>query len=220
MLEYIIQGRLTMIPLIILSVLALAVAIDRAWAFYRNSKIDTRSLRSKVMELFERGQVEEAARLCAATPGPVSAVLLAGLQSYAKHKPLATRSGALTGVMEKSMDDYAQHAVAAVEKRFFILSTVGTSAPLLGMCGTVLGMIGAFGTIAEMKNIDPAAVGGDISEALITTAAGLIIALIAVLPLNYFQDRASEIELEIEEARAELLDFVATRVETGDNGAS
>jgi biopolymer transport protein ExbB/TolQ len=209
------SGGVMMIPLMFFSVLAVAVAIDRGMAFLAHRKIDTRSLRARVLELVGEGRVEEAAELCANTPGPVSAVLLVGLKSYRKHKPLTERSDELIDVMEKAMDDYAQHAVSAVEKRMAVLSTIGNSAPLLGMTGTVVGMIIAFDELAASGGFEA---GGRVAEgiatALITTAAGLVIALMAVLPYNYFTSLSNGIELDIEEATTELLDYVATRVET------
>ncbi|MEE3219547.1 MAG: MotA/TolQ/ExbB proton channel family protein, partial [Planctomycetota bacterium] len=123
------------------------------------------------------------------------------------------RPESLTAVMKEAMRDYTAHAMSAVEKRFPVLQTVGNAAPLLGMTGTVVGMITAFAGMAE-SGVSNEAVSAGISEALITTAAGLIIALIAVVPLNYFTAVADKIELEIEESSAELLEFVATRIET------
>lgn len=212
--QTIVDGGGMMIPLMFFSVLAIAVAIDRGVAFLNYRKIDTRSLRSRLLELVGQGRIDEAARLCADTPGPVSAVLLVGLQSYQKHRPLTERVDDLIDVMEKSMDDYAQHATSAVEKRMGILSTIGNASPLLGMTGTVVGMIIAFQGLAETGGLES---GGKVAEgiatALITTAAGLIIALIAVIPYNFFTSMSNGIELEIEEATTELLDYVATRVE-------
>ena len=213
MLEYIIAGKIMMVPLLIESILALAVVLDRAWAFYRYRAVDNRALRAKVLEHLEAGEVSEAARLCASTPGPVSAVLLAGIQSYVRHKPVNDRPDALITIMEKAMQDYSAHAISAVEKRFGVLSTVGNSAPLLGMLGTVTGMITAFAAMSE-GGVTNEAVAAGISEALITTAAGLIVAMIAVIPFNYFSTLSDNISLQIEEAAAELLDFVALRVET------
>jgi biopolymer transport protein ExbB len=212
MLELIVKGSYLMIPLMVCSVLTLAVLIDRAWAFYKHGQTDDRALRANIMELLAEDRLQDAAHLCASTPGPVSAVLLAGLQSYAKHKPIVHRPEALIAVMEKAMDDYALHAMSAVEKRLSILSTVGNAAPLLGMTGTVTGMIAAFSAM-RLAGVDNAAVAGGISEALITTATGLIIALAAVIPYNAFTSMADKIDLAIEEATSELLDFVATRVE-------
>ena len=210
MLETIVKGSWMMIPLMLCSVLAVAVLIDRALAFWANSKIDTRSLRANVLTLMGENRATDAAVLCSNTPGPVSAVLLAGIQSFAKHKALGAKFDDLLGTMEKAMDDYALHAMSAVEKRLNVLSSVGTAAPLLGMTGTVTGMIASFGAL---QGGDQATVANGIAEALITTAAGLIIAVIALIPHSLFTSLADKVDLEIEESTSELMDFVATKVE-------
>ncbi|MDX1681579.1 MAG: MotA/TolQ/ExbB proton channel family protein [Phycisphaeraceae bacterium] len=213
MLEILIKGRWMMLPLMACSVLALAVFIDRARAFWANRKVDSRSLRAKVLGMLEDGDLSGAARLCAGTPGPVSAVMLTGLQSYAKHKVLTNRPESITTIMEKAMEDYTLHALSAVEKRLNVLSTIGAAAPLLGMAGTVLGMINSFDKLAGAGGMDPSVVAGGISEALITTAAGLLIGLAAVVPYSIFTAMADRVALEIDEAATELIDFVATRIE-------
>jgi biopolymer transport protein ExbB len=210
MLQLLVEGGYLMIPLLVCSVLTLAVLVDRAYAFWQHSKLDTRALRARVLELVEEDRVEEAGSLCAGTPSPVSAVLLSGLQSYAKHRGLASKTESLMAMMEKAMGDQAQHAVSAVEKRFNVLSTVGSAAPLFGMTGTVTGMIASFGELSA-AGVEASGVAAGISEALITTASGLIIALFAVIPYNVFLSMSEKIELEIEEASSELLDLVATR---------
>ncbi len=213
MLEYIIQGGYMMFFLVGCSIAGLAVIIDRAAAFIEHRRTDSRSLRSKVLACLKRDAVEEAALLCADTPGPVAAVLLSGLQSYAKHKAFSTRTESITTIMKEAMEDYSQHAMNAVEKRFNVLSTVANAAPLFGMAGTVLGMITAFDVMAGAGGIDAGLVAGGISEALITTAAGLLIALFAVIPFNMFTNMADAINLEINESISEMLDFVATQME-------
>ncbi|MBN2301855.1 MAG: MotA/TolQ/ExbB proton channel family protein [Lentisphaerae bacterium] len=209
MLETIIKGQLMMIPLIICSVLSLAVFLDRLWAFYLNSRIDTRALRAQLMRHLKHGEIKEAALLCANTPGPVSAVLLAGLQSYAKLEKKTPENLRLT--VGEAMEDYAMHSMSAVEKRLWILSTVGNAAPLFGMTGTVLGMIKSFDKLAQ--SADAATIGIGISEALITTAAGLLIALGAVIPFSFFTSMAENIELEVDEASSEMLEFLAGTAE-------
>ncbi len=218
MLEYIIQGQIMMVPLMICSVVAIGVVFDRGWAFYKHRSLDNRALRARILDLLEQGEITAATVLCGSTPGPVSAVLLSGLRSYEKHKPLHKRVESLRATMKESMADYSIHAMSAVERRFPVLQTVGNAAPLLGMTGTVVGMITAFAAMRE-SGVSGSAVAGGISEALITTAAGLIIALIAIVPLNWFVSEADRIELEIEEASAEILEFVATRVEVEETAA-
>ncbi len=208
MLETIIQGSWMMVPLMICSVLALAAIIDRWWAFRTNAGVDARALRSKVLDLLGEGEIDEAAKLCASTPGPVSAVILAGLQAYSRLKAIGGKPEIIRTVTEKAMEDYSLHAMSAVEKRLNILSTVGNAAPLLGMTGTVTGMIRSFAIMSSMEGLQAGAVAGGIAEALVTTAAGLLIAIGAVIPYHIFMSMANNVELEIEETSTELLDFV------------
>jgi len=211
MLETIIKGGTMMVPLMLESVLALAVALDRWLAFSRNERLDTRSLRSKVLDLVAAGRVEEAALLCGNTPGPVSAVLLAGLQAYAKFRGVtAGRPETCRALVEDAMENSVQVASAAVNKRLGVLSFVAGSAPLLGMLGTVAGMISAFAGMA-VGGVSNETVSAGISEALITTAAGLTIALVAVVPYHYFTARANRIETQMVEAASELLDHITLR---------
>lgn len=213
MLKTIIQGGPLMLPLMVCSVLAVAVIIDRWLAFRANRAIDTRALRAKVLTLLTQNRIADAEALCNGTPGPVSAVLLAGLDSYARHKQFTTRAESVTMIMKEAMADYALHAMSGVEKRLNVLSTVGNAAPLFGMTGTVTGMISSFNSIADAGGISANLVAGGISEALITTAAGLLIALMAVIPYHWFTAQADDINLEIQETISELLDFVATQLE-------
>lgn len=212
MLQLLIDGGPLMVPLLLCSILTVAVLLDRGWAFWRHSQTDTRAMRAQVLGLVESDRVDEAAALCASTPSPVAAVLLAGIQSYARHRPLASRLESLIAVMEKAMSDYAQHAMNAVEKRFAVLTTVGSAAPLLGMTGTVTGMIASFGALSA-AGVEASGVASGIAEALITTATGLLIALAAVIPYNIFVALANRIELEIDEASSQLLDLIATRAQ-------
>lgn len=216
MLEFLITdswiNNLVMLALGICNVIAIGVIVDRFLAFTSHWSTDTRSLRAQVLDLVADGQVEEAAALCYTTPGATSSVLLAGLQNYARHRAITDDVKTLTANMEKAMDDFAQHAMSAVEKRLIVLSTIANAAPLLGMTGTVLGMIAAFGELSA-GTVDNQSVAQAISFALVTTAVGLIIALIAVIPFNYFSAAADQVDLEIEESTAELIDFVATQVE-------
>lgn len=211
MLEIIIKGSWLMIPLLVESVLALAVFLDRLVAFRANARTDTRTLRAKVMSLLEQNKAEDALDLCFSTPGPVSAVLAAGLQAYVKHRAHARNVEMIRGLIEDAMEDYTHHALAAVEKRMNVLAFVGNSAPLFGMTGTVTGMIKSFNAMAGAGALEGTVVAAGISEALITTAAGLLIALGAVIPYHYFTGHAARIESEILEAASDLLDFVTVR---------
>lgn len=209
MLELLIKGGIWMVPLVVFSVISMGVVLDRAFAFWAYSKIDNRSLRAKVMELLWDDRLDEAVLYCAKTPGPVAAVLLAGLQAFVKHGERAVKTAPITLTVKEAMDDYTIHAISAVEKRFAVLSTVGNAAPLVGMLGTVSGMIASF---AQLRT-NPDLVFDGIAEAMITTAGGLVVALFAVIPYNYFMSRSDAIDLEIEEVKAQFVDTVASAQE-------
>lgn len=209
MLGILIKGGPLMVVLMIESVLAIAVMLDRAAAFRKNTRIDVRSLRSKVQTQMLEGNYNEALTVCLATPGPVSAVMAAGLQTYLKHKAVTSNPETLRVIVQDAMTDYARLAINTVERRLNILSFVGTSAPLFGMTGTVTGMIKSFEAIATAGAMDGGMVAGGISEALITTAAGLIIAMMAVIPHHYFSSRSEDIEIQIAEAGSEILDHIS-----------
>lgn len=213
MIEYIIKGGSMMVPLLACSIAALAVIIDRVKAFYENSKLDTRALRAETMTLLAEDRVSDAITLCASTPCPISAVLLVGLQSYVKMKSVKAAPEALRIVISKAMDDYVPRALSAVEKRLNVLSTVGSAAPLFGMTGTVTGMIKAFEAMRGAAALEAGLVAGGISEALITTAAGLLIALGAVIPYNMFMSAVENVSLEMEEASSEMVEFITMREE-------
>jgi biopolymer transport protein ExbB len=199
MLEKLIMGGIMMIPLMACSVIMVAVLIERGRAFYLNSRVDIRALR--------------AMTLCASTPSPVSAVMLVGLQTY--KKTLAVNAGLelQRTLMVKAMEDYTPQAVHAAELRLNWLSTISNVAPLFGMTGTVTGMIRSFGSLAGAGSLDAGAIGAGIAEALMTTAAGLIIALGSLVPYNGFMNRIEKLTLEIGEAASELVEATSLRSE-------
>jgi len=208
MLEYILDGGLLMYPLVLCSIVALAVMIDRVRAF-RGAEADTVALRAKITECLDGGQVDRAVEECRQSRGPVAAVLLAGLDRYRK---LMARKRALIEIetnVKETMEDYAPHAMEPLENRLNLLALVGSIAPLLGMTGTVTGMIASFNSMAEMGGLDAGGVAAGIAEALITTGAGLLIAVPAVVAYNVFSKRIDKYVLDIEQTMKDLIEFIS-----------
>ena len=212
MLENILKGGPMMVPLILCSLVSLAVVFDRWQAFRENRKIDTRSLRTKVLANLRDNNIPGAISECETARGPIASVLLAGLRSYSHLKGKDESSETMRLVVGQVMEDYSAQAMSVVNRRLDVLTTIGTAAPLLGMTGTVTGMIASFAGLAEAGSVGGSggAVANGISEAMITTAVGLIIALTAVIPQSVFNRWSDEIELEIEEANAEFVEFILT----------
>ena len=208
MLEHLLNGGPIMIPLMVLSVLAVAVILDRLHAF-RAAKSDNATLRAKVGDLLYEGNLDEAITVCESSRGPVAAVMLMGLDKFRKLLRLNRSVSEMEVAISKTMEDYAPRVMNDLEKRMNILSLVGGMAPLLGMTGTVTGMIKSFNTMAEAAGLDAGAVAGGISEALITTAAGLIIAMPAVAAYNIFTKKVDGLIIEIDESITLIIDFIS-----------
>ena len=212
MLEHILNGGPLMVPLMLCSLVSLAVVFDRWMAFWANRKIDTRSLRATVMANLRRGDIDRAIDECESVRGPIASVLLAGLRSYQQLKEKNESSETMRMVVAQVMEDYEAQAMGVVNKRLDVLTTIGNAAPLLGMTGTVTGMIASFSGLAEAGSVSGSggAVASGIAEALVTTAVGLIVALSAVIPQSVFNRWSDEIELEIEESTTDLVEFILT----------
>lgn len=201
-----------MIPLVICSLISLAVVYDRWAAFKKNRQIDTRSLRAKILEHLEANNVVGAINECETNKGPVAAVLLAGLRSYSQLYSKGESSETMRLVVSQVMEEYSAQAMSVVNKRLDVLTTIGTAAPLLGMTGTVTGMIASFAGLADAGSIGGSGgqVAEGIAEALVTTAVGLIVALMAVIPQSVFNRWSDQIELELEESSSEMVEFILT----------
>lgn len=208
MLEHLLNGGPLMIPIMGCSVLALAVILDRLYAF-RAAKTDNVALRAKVEDLLYEGKLDESITVCEKSKGPVAAVLLVGLNKYRKLLRLKRPVSEIEVAISTTMEDYAPRVMNDLEKRMNILSLVGGMAPLLGMTGTVTGMIRSFNAMSEAAGLDAGTVASGISEALITTAAGLLVAMPAVAAYNFFTKKVDSIVLEIDESITLITDFIS-----------
>jgi len=210
MLEYILNGGLMMWGLLVLSVLGLAIILER-WQVFKAAEVDTAALGEGVREQLVAGQIESALGCCRTAKGPVAALLLVGLNRYRTMLAMGKLPEEIEKSVSRSMEEFAPRVVNDLEKRVGLLLMVGSVAPLVGMCGTVLGMIRAFNAMAQAESLGGGVVAAGISEALITTAAGLLIAVPAVVFYYVFTNRIERHTLAIEEAATELVDFIHLR---------
>ena len=191
--DIIVKGGAVMAPLLACSIIGLAVVIER-WLFWR--RIGNRQTAESLLDLVERGELNKAAESARHTDSPMARVLASGL----------THRHAMT----KALEVAAQGEVPVLKQRLTILDTIITLAPLLGLLGTVTGMIGSFGIMSQAGMGQPHAVTGGVAEALIATATGLLIAILTLVPYNYFSNRA---EREMEE-----IEYYASRLELAVGG--
>ena len=209
--NYFIQGGIFMWPILLFSLIALAVIIERFIVFHK-AKINVNEFLTKVRKaLLVNRNVKEAIKVCEQYRGPVASVIKAGLLRYGRDRE----------DIEKTIENAALYELDRLERRLSILATTANVEPMLGFLGTVSGMIKSFGTLATQGLSNPGAVAAGISEALITTAAGLIIAIPAQIAFNYFTTKVTRFVRDIETASNMLLEtFIEMESKGGGTGVT
>ena len=194
-----------MVPILILSILAIAVIIDRIRVFRLTAMNPSRLLNGIIAQL-ENGHTDKAIELCREEKGPIAAVLVTGLTRFDRLMRAGKNMAEIEVGVNKSIADYSQHVIESLEKRLNLLTMIAAVSPLLGMTGTVTGMISSFGSMSS--GLDASQVSTGISEALVTTATGLIVAIPAVIAYNIFAKKVDHVVLEIEQTATQLIDYI------------
>ncbi len=193
------DGGPFMHPLLIFSLLALVFIIERFYALWK-AKIDTQEFIGRVRTaLLKRRNVKEAITVCEEYQGPIANIMKAGLIKYGRPQE----------EIERTIEAASAHELARLERGLNVLATVANVAPLVGFLGTVSGMINSFDALAKAGLSNPSLVAKGISEALITTAGGLVVAVPTLIAFNYFTSRVGKYVLEMETAANVLLETYA-----------
>jgi len=200
MVQYFIDGGAFMWPILFALLFGLAFAFERAYSLVLSS-IDSSKLFEDVSSAMQGGKVQQAVDLCSETRGPVAGAFHAALSRYDRGLE----------EVEKAMENAGSLEMAFLEKNMIWLNTVITVAPMIGFTGTVVGMISAFDAIKAANDISPAVVAGGISQALLTTAFGLIVAMIIQFFQNFFVSRIDQLILDMEENSVKLLDSLHSK---------
>ena len=195
MVQYFIDGGAFMWPILVSLVFGLGFALERAYSLVVSS-IDSQKFFTDISDTINESGVDSAVELCNNTRGPVAEIFHAGLSRT--HRGLAE--------VEKAIQNAGSLEMAFLEKNMIWLNTVITVAPMIGFTGTVVGMIDAFDAIKAANDISPAVVAGGISKALLTTAFGLITAMIIQIFQNFFVSRIDRLILDMEENSIKLVD--------------
>jgi biopolymer transport protein ExbB len=197
-LKYFNKGGPVMYPLLFLSILGVAVILERAW-YYHRVTINTPEFLDKIRKVLKQRKIKEAVLVCENYRGPIASILKHGLLNYGKGRDF----------IEKAIDSAGELEMARLERGLVWIATIQTIGPFLGFLGTVTGMIKAFEVIATHGLNNPSLVAIGISEALITTATGLIIAIPMNLFYNYFTTRVSKLVLEMQESSGMLVEYLS-----------
>lgn len=186
-----------MSPVLLCLILGLAVAIERIIVL-NLSVVNTKKLLKKVDDAMEAKDTEAAKKVCQGTRGPIASIFYQGL----------SRIDEGIDVVEKSIIAYGSVQMGRLESGLVWISLFISLAPMLGFMGTVIGMIGAFDAIEAAGDISPSLVAGGIKIALLTTVAGLIVAIILQLFYNYCVSRIDGIVNQMEDASISLVDII------------
>ena len=197
MLDLFRDGGWAMYPITVLLILGVTIAIERVYNLSR-AAIDANEFFGRLEEALKQGGRQQAAELCSETRGPVASVIHAGLLRLDR------------GIdhVEKTIENAGAVEMAFLERGMLWLSTVANLAPMVGFLGTVSGMINAFQAIKIAGDVDPSMVAGGISEALITTAAVLIVGIIIQFCHNFFASRIDRIIADMQEQTASFIDVL------------
>ena len=197
MLEIFQKGGPLMYPILLCSVLALAIFFERVWTMFRLGR-GTIAMVREVEGLVRKNRIDEAVIVCQRAGTPLARILVSALRS----------AGRPRDQIKTIVEEVGGREAAPLERYLGLLGTIATISPLLGLLGTVLGMIEAFTVLAVQGGGTPATLGGGISKALITTAAGLTVAIPTILLHKYLTSRVDRMVLEMEEYSLHLVDLL------------
>ena len=197
MFDLIVKGGIFMYPIIFCSIVALAIFLERLWVL-RRKNIIPQDFINNVEGLLKKQKISEAVFLCQNDISSIAKIFLAGLRSTQKGMWL----------VKEAIEERGSREATILEKNVDILSTIANLTPLLGLLGTVSGMIKTFNAISVQGIGNPAPLAGGIAEALITTATGLCIAIPTLVCYRFLKDKASSLIFEMEENSIRLVDLM------------
>ncbi len=190
-------GGWLMLPILLCSVIALAIVGERFWSL-QEKRITPPNLVAQVWQWHKAGALDDEHIQALAKSSPLGRILAAGLIN--RHHPRE--------IMKESIEDTGRQVVHELDRYLNTLGTVAAVTPLLGLLGTVIGMIKVFAAITAHGVGNPGVLAGGISEALITTAAGLSVAIPSLIFYRYFRGKVNALVLKMEEEALKMLDVM------------
>jgi biopolymer transport protein ExbB len=203
-----------MLPLIMCSVIAVAIVLERLWILQKNRVVPA-DLTRQVWEWVSKNQLTHKNIQALQDGSPLGQLLASGLISRNRERE----------IMKESIEDTGRHVVHDLERYLPTLNTIAAISPLLGLLGTVLGMVRIFAAISERGMADPSVLAGGISEALITTVAGLTVAIPTLVAHRFLRDRVDGLVIRMEKEaiglvealqRKQMLDTLGRRDEAAN----
>ena len=202
MLELIRAGGWLMLPIMACSIIALAIVLERFWAL-RSKKVVPEGLVEQIRNWARQHQLDDAHIDAIRNSSPLGCILAAGL----------VNRGHPREIMKESIEDVGRHVVLRLERFLNSLGTIAVITPLLGLLGTVIGMIKVFAAITEHGVGNAGVLAGGISEALLTTAAGLSVAIPTLIFSRYFHGRVDILVVTMEQEALKMVEVLHADVE-------
>jgi len=193
-----IKGGWIMIPLLLLSLIAIYIFGEKWWTIRKASQINENFMRN-IKDYVHDGKVPAALSLCEATESPIARMIEKGIRRIGR--PLSD--------IQASIENVGNVEVARLEKKLPILATIAGGAPMIGFLGTVMGMIQAFFNMSEAgNNVDITLLSGGIYVAMVTTVAGLIVGILAYFGYNYLTSSINDLVYKMESNSIEFMDML------------
>jgi len=204
-------AKAVVVILFIMSAWSIGVMIDRLIAF-NAAKTQSRQFAPAVAGALREGKLDEAIKIADRyKKSHLAKVVVAGLQEFKAHQISSEISGETIEASKRALERAEAIVHAELKRGVSSLATIGSTGPFVGLFGTVVGIVNAFKGIASEKAAGLGAVAGGISEALVTTAIGLFVAIPAVMMFNYFTNKVEAFDIEMNNSSSELLDYFIKR---------
>ena len=197
LIDLIIKGGIVIYPIILCSVIALAIFVERMWILRKKTVIPS-DLVVAVEEHLKKSNIKGAMEVCDRSDSSIAKIFLAGLKN----------SGKGMWLVKEAIEERGGRESVILEKNVGILSTIANLSTLLGLLGTVSGMIKTFKVISSQGGGNPSLLAGGIAEALITTAAGLCVAIPVLVGYRILKDKADSLIFEMEESSMKIIEIM------------
>lgn len=206
-----IPAKIVVIILFVMSGWSIGVMIDR-WMAFNAARKQSRAFAPAVAGALREGKIDEAIKVAERNKkSHLAKVVTAGLQEFRAHGESSDIPGETVEASKRALERAEAIVHAELKRGLSGLATIGATAPFVGLFGTVVGILNAFKGIATAKATGLGAVAGGISEALVTTAIGLAVAVPAVMMFNYLNSRVEAFDVEMDNSSSELIDYFLKR---------
>ena len=197
MLEFIVKGGVFMYPIIVCSVLSLAIFLERVWSLRRKRNLPPAFLQ-EITVLLRENNIRKALTLCNTNGSSISRIFTVGLTNYGKKREM----------IKELIEEVGRREASLLGKYIESLSTIASVSTLLGLLGTIAGMIKIFSVISSESVVNPSTLAGGISEALYTTAAGLTVAIPTIVFYRYVSGKSNALVMEMEEYSVQMVELI------------